>query len=160
MRAETSASISSWTSQRTDSRRKSPPGSSPLRRSSNNAILSSATVRLLSGCWSDNLHGKPTVASSSRPAFYTTPRDSIQGTQKVGMQWRPDSRTVAFLNVFDILHDRGLDSWLQSARQVPPPFDSSGDTGLPFEQVVSRHLAILDANSSIRQFYLSNSRWL
>src|SRR5581483_10221063 len=77
MRAETSASISSWTSQRTDSRRKSPPGSSPLRRSSNNAILSSATVRLLSGCWSDNLHGKPTVASSSRPAFYTTPRDSI-----------------------------------------------------------------------------------
>src|SRR5438094_1922501 len=77
MRSATSASISSWTSQRTDSRRKSVPGSSALRKSPNNAILSSATVCLLSGCWSDNLHGKPTVASSSRPAFYTTPRDSI-----------------------------------------------------------------------------------
>src|SRR5438094_1983940 len=77
MRSATSASISSWTSQRTDSRRKSVPGSSALRKSPNNAILSSATVCLLSRCWSDNLHGKPTVASSSRPASYTTSGDSI-----------------------------------------------------------------------------------
>src|SRR5438874_10004002 len=58
---------------------------------------------------------------------------TIQGTQKVGMQWRPELGTINFLNIFDLLHDQGMDAWLQSVRMVPAPFDTAPDTGLGFE---------------------------
>src|SRR6266571_9573101 len=43
-----------------------------------------------------------------------------QATQKVIMQWRPESSQVAFVNVFDKLHDMGKDSALQQQFGIPP----------------------------------------
>src|SRR5439155_17030680 len=39
-----------------------------------------------------------------------------QATQKSILQWRPDTRTVDFVNVFDELSRVGQDDWLRSAR--------------------------------------------
>jgi cytochrome oxidase assembly protein ShyY1 len=53
----------------------------------------------------------------------------VQATQKVIMQWRPDVNPpqVYFVNVFDKLHDMGLDSTLQQQYQIPPQADPSID---------------------------------
>lgn len=67
----------------------------------------------------------------------------VQAFQKVVFQWRPEVGTVYYVNVIDEMHNRGLDPWLQAVRQTPPPSDWSGDTGLPFGQVISRHVSLL-----------------
>lgn len=85
---------------------------------------------------------------------------TLQGTQKVGLQWRPESGTIAFLNIFDILSDRGHDKWLEETKWVPPPFDTTPDTGLSFEAVKARHLTFLDENKAIKDLFLSNPDWL
>ena len=80
----------------------------------------------------------------------------VQAFQKVVFQWRPDQGgTVAFVNVLDELSAAGRDDWLLQNKQVPPPFDWSGDAGLPFSAVVVRHQALLDQNPAIRQVYFS-----
>lgn len=78
---------------------------------------------------------------------------TVQATQKAILQWSPGDKRVVLANVFDILHERGLDYWLLAKRQIPPPFDTSPDTGLPFGQVVQRHLAFLDISPAIRAWY-------
>ncbi len=80
-----------------------------------------------------------------------------QATQRAILQWMPGANQVARANVFDVLHDRGLDSWLLATRQIPAPFDTSPDTGLPFERVVSRHLTFLDISPAIRARYFSEA---
>jgi hypothetical protein len=81
----------------------------------------------------------------------------VQAFQKVVFQWRPEVGTVYYVNVLDEMHDRGLDPWLLTVRQTPPPADWSGDTGLPFPQVVARHLALLDANPAIAAVYFAET---
>lgn len=76
-----------------------------------------------------------------------------QATQKAILQWRPDLQQVVFTNVFDNLHDQGKDAFLLAVRQVPPPFDTSPDSGLTFGQVRARHLALLDISPAIRAAY-------
>ena len=85
---------------------------------------------------------------------------TAQATQKGILQWMPQENRVVQANVFDILHDRGLDSWLLVKRQIPPPFDSSPDTGLPFQQVIRRHLAFLDVSPAIRARYFADPDYL
>src|SRR5579884_1683063 len=53
---------------------------------------------------------------------------TVQVFQRVVFQWRPESGTVAFVNVFDRLHDLGKDDWLLQTKQTPPPrpFDEIG----------------------------------
>src|SRR5438034_171431 len=80
----------------------------------------------------------------------------IQGLQKVVLQWHPDTRTVAFLNVLDLQHDRGLDDWLLVYRMTPRPFDTSPDSGLSWEAVKQRHWAMLNANAAIRARYFGD----
>jgi hypothetical protein len=80
---------------------------------------------------------------------------TVQAFQKVVFQWRPEARTVFYVNVLDEMHDRGLDPTLQTVRQVPPEADWSSDTGLSFAQVSARHLALLDANPAIAAAYQS-----
>jgi hypothetical protein len=77
---------------------------------------------------------------------------TVQVFQRVVFQWRPESGSVAFVNVFDRLHDLGKDDFLLHARQTPPPraFD---DAGKPWEQVVRTHLAVMDAYPAIRAKY-------
>jgi hypothetical protein len=81
---------------------------------------------------------------------------TVQAMQKYVYQWRPEVPTVYYVNVLDQMHDAGLDSYLLSVRQVPPPADWSGDTGLPFSQVVVRHQALLDTNPAIKAVYFSD----
>ncbi len=80
-----------------------------------------------------------------------------QATQKSILQWMPGTNRVARANVFDILHDRGLDSWLLAARQIPTQSDTSPDTGLPFDQVIKRHLTFLDISPAIKSRYFSDA---
>jgi hypothetical protein len=80
---------------------------------------------------------------------------TVQAFQKVVFQWRPEVGTVYYVNVIDEMSNRGLDPWLQTVRQTPPPADWSGDAGLPFAQVQARHLALLNANPAIAAAYNS-----
>jgi hypothetical protein len=77
---------------------------------------------------------------------------TVQAFQKVVFQWRPEAGTVYYANVLDEMHDAGLDGALQ-AQLVPPPSDWSGDAGLPFNQVVQRHMAVLASNPAIAAAY-------
>lgn len=78
----------------------------------------------------------------------------IQVCQKLVLQFQP-GRGVFFLNTFDLLHDRGFDAYLDSVRSIPPPFDTSADTGLSWAQVVARHQALLNQDAPIRALYFS-----
>jgi Cellulase (glycosyl hydrolase family 5) len=84
----------------------------------------------------------------------------VQAMQKGILQWQPAQHQVALLNTFDRLHLAGQDDWLQSARATPPPFDTTQDSGQPWTVVVAQHLALLDANSSVRARFLAEPDWL
>ncbi|MBI4317471.1 MAG: PQQ-dependent sugar dehydrogenase [Chloroflexi bacterium] len=77
-----------------------------------------------------------------------------QAFQRVVFQWRPESRTVAFVNVFDQMSSAGFDDYLLSVRQVPKPL-LVDDSGKPFQQVVSERLALLEQNQAIRASYFA-----
>jgi hypothetical protein len=79
----------------------------------------------------------------------------IQVNQKLVLQFQP-GRGIFFLNTFDILHDRGFDAFLDSVRDIPPPFDTAPDASLPnFAAVVARHQGFLNADPAIRAVYFS-----
>jgi hypothetical protein len=85
----------------------------------------------------------------------------VQGFQKSVLQWRPDKREFWFLNTFDALHDRGRDDWLEVYRQTPRPADTAADSGLTWERVVARHLAMLDKTPpALKQRFLADPHWL
>jgi hypothetical protein len=85
----------------------------------------------------------------------------VQAFQKSVLQWRPDQKSFAFLNTFDVLHDRGRDDWLQVYRQTPPPLDTAADAGLSWERVVARHLALLEkVPAPLKDQFLADPDWL
>jgi hypothetical protein len=79
----------------------------------------------------------------------------VQAMQKGVFQWRPELGRVAFVNVFDELHERGTDDQLYAERQVPRMAEWSGDAGLPWARVVARHMAMLDGFPRLRTQYAS-----
>lgn len=81
----------------------------------------------------------------------------LQATQKYILQWRPEANQVWFLNIFDLMHDVGLDNWLLTVRQVPPPESTAGDAGLSWDQVQARHWTMLDRNPAIQAAYWADS---
>lgn len=86
---------------------------------------------------------------------------TVQAFQKAVLQWRPEQKSFAFLNTFDVLHDRGRDDWLQTYRQTPPPADTSADAGLPFDRVQARHVAMLDkVPPPLKAAFLADPNWL
>ncbi len=85
----------------------------------------------------------------------------VQAFQKAVLQWRPDQKTFAFLNTFDVLHERGRDEWLEIYRQTPRPLDTAPDAGLTWERVVARHEAMLDkAPAPLKERFLADPQWL
>jgi hypothetical protein len=85
----------------------------------------------------------------------------VQAFQKSVLQWRPEQKAFAFLNTFDVLHDRGRDGWLQVYRQTPPPQDTAADAGLPFDKVMARHTALLDkVPAALKSQFLADPDWL
>jgi hypothetical protein len=79
-----------------------------------------------------------------------------QVMQKEVFQWQPATNSVAFFNVFDVLHDQGFDAWLDATQQIPPPFDTSPDTGLAWNRVVARHEQLLNRVPAIRSRYFAD----
>lgn len=78
-----------------------------------------------------------------------------QAMQRVVFQWRPETRSVAFVNVFDLMTDAGRDDWLRTVRSVPRPLPAGFDAGKTPEQVQQDRLALLDDNPAIREGYFA-----
>lgn len=79
---------------------------------------------------------------------------TVQATQKVILQWRPEIRQVYFINVFDKLHDMGMDNVLQATYQIPPQLDTSFDAGkTTFDQISKARLALLNNDLAIAARY-------
>ncbi|MCL4544202.1 MAG: M23 family metallopeptidase [Chloroflexi bacterium] len=83
-----------------------------------------------------------------------------QPFQKAVLQWDAATQSFNFLNVLDILHDDGDDAWLQAYDQIPPPLSTAPDAGLNWSQIVRRHLALLDSNPTLQQYFLNTPDWL
>ena len=83
-----------------------------------------------------------------------------QAFQKAILQWQPESQSMNFLNIFDELSAAGRDTELRDTMLTPPSRDWSGDVGLPWEDVVQRHLALLDENPAIRNKFRADPDWL
>ena len=81
----------------------------------------------------------------------------VQAFQKAILQWRPETGHVAFVNIFDLLHSAGKDSFLQQVRQTPPPLDTSSDTGKSWPHIVAAHQALLDQNAAIKAAYFADA---
>ncbi|MCL4508376.1 MAG: hypothetical protein M1296_02490 [Chloroflexi bacterium] len=82
---------------------------------------------------------------------------TVQATQKVIMQWRPTTQTVDFVNVFDELHDLGLDAQLQAQYQIPPQLSRSFDNGkATFQQIEQGRLALLTSDLKIQSAFFGN----
>ena len=64
------------------------------------------------------------------------------------------------VNVLDDLNGRGVDRFLDFFRQVPPAADTEADAGLSWDEVVARHVGILDAYPVMKDLYLSDPAWL
>ncbi len=79
---------------------------------------------------------------------------TVQVTQRGVLQWRPESRRVEIVNVYDRLHDLGKDAWLQTAHNLPAMADWSSDTGKGWEQVQANHLDVLRLSAPLREAYL------
>lgn len=75
--------------------------------------------------------------------------------QKAVFQWRPETGEAYFVNVFDVLHDRGFDDFLLNTRSTPRQIDPSFDAGKSPSQVVADRLALLDANPAMRAVFNS-----
>ncbi|HEY3063518.1 MAG TPA: hypothetical protein VGL99_31485 [Chloroflexota bacterium] len=83
-----------------------------------------------------------------------------QAFQKLALQWRPDTEEALPVNVLDELSQRGTDVWLERTRQVPLGDSAVEDLGLPWDDVVSRHLALLDAYPALHEVYLNDPQAL
>src|SRR5947209_13147911 len=66
-----------------------------------------------------------------------------QLTQKAVLQWRPDTGTVDFVNVFDDLAATGKNDWLTAARSIPGPLTPDFDAGLTWPQIVKHRVSLL-----------------
>ena len=84
---------------------------------------------------------------------------TVQATQKVLLQWRPEVHRVYFVNVFDVLHDKGLDPVLQATYQIPPQLAPAFDAGKPTFDAISRaRLALLNDDLPIAARYYDGRR--
>ncbi len=88
---------------------------------------------------------------SSRFLWDGTP---TQAFQKVVLQGRPGEAVVP-ANLFDALHDRGLDTWLLTHARVPPPVDPAADTAATWDELARARQSLLDASPPIRDRYLA-----
>ncbi len=75
----------------------------------------------------------------------------VQVFQRGIAQWRPEVGQVYFVNIFDRLHDAGLDSWLRRAWQIPRQMVFDDPAGA--DEVARARLALLDASPALREAY-------
>jgi hypothetical protein len=80
-----------------------------------------------------------------------------QAFQKAILQWRPDSQSVAFVNIFDELHGAGYDERLEEVRQVPTQLPDGWDGAIPFAEVVVKRQGLLEERPALRNAYFAAS---
>ncbi len=96
--------------------------------------------------------GYPISQRFKRDGFIT------QSFQKAVLQWRPESNSAAFVNVFDELHNRGLDQQLLQARQTPFQLPEGWEgANVPFQQAVTLRQALLNPRPALRSAYFAVS---
>src|SRR5688500_14867781 len=78
-----------------------------------------------------------------------------QAMQKAVLQWRPESKSVAFVNVFDDLGTAGKDQFLLDVRQTPKATPFPAEAGKPFDEVVKIRQAALDARPAMKALYFA-----
>lgn len=78
-----------------------------------------------------------------------------QAFQKGIMQWRPDTRQVALVNIFDDLHHAGFDETLLEHYQTPRPLPDDWDNGRTFAEAVQRRQALLATRPALQRAYFS-----
>ena len=81
-----------------------------------------------------------------------------QVMQKAVFQWRPEEGATAFVNVFDDLHRLGFDRELGD--QLVPEQESFNEAGLPWEEILSKRIALLDEEPLLRRVYLAEGDYL
>jgi len=72
-----------------------------------------------------------------------------------------DQKSFAFLNTFDVLHERGHDDWLEVYRQTPRPLDTTPDAGLTWDKW-SRGTwrCSTKAPSALKDRFFADADWL
>jgi len=73
--------------------------------------------------------------------------------QKLALQWRSELGAAVPINTLDELNQTAPSTWLQSNRQVPMAPDGSSEIGMPWDDVVSQHMALLNGYPALRAFY-------
>ena len=94
--------------------------------------------------------GYPISIRYKRDGFIT------QAFQKAILQWRADTETVAFKNIFDELSKQGLDERLFDSRQTPNPLPAGWDGDIPFDEVIQKRQALL-TRPALRAAYFAAS---
>lgn len=84
---------------------------------------------------------------------------TVQAFQKLVLQWRPDTKEIAFVNIFDELNLAGKDRWLRDVRSTPERI-SLDENGKTWDQIVAGRIALLDANPAIKAQYLRTPDYL
>jgi len=79
----------------------------------------------------------------------------VQATANVVMQWHPSDKKVYFLNLLQVLHDRGDDAWLLKRAGIPPTQATpASEQGQTFDQIARARLTTLkQQNAAIWGLY-------
>lgn len=80
-----------------------------------------------------------------------------QATQRALLQWDGSTGQMVFANVVDAMHDAGYDEFLRLRFQVPPLNANGADDGLSWDQIVARHMALLDLDPAARDRYFADT---
>ncbi len=64
----------------------------------------------------------------------------VQVFQRFVLQWRADRNEAVVVNVFDELHAKGYDTYLNDVHYVPPPFGMQVDQDLSYQEVLRLHV--------------------
>ena len=82
---------------------------------------------------------------------------TFQAFQKVILQWDPGAGRMRYYNTLDALANRYPDVQLPN---VPPHQVLETEPGADFAAVVGAHLAILDENAALKEWFLREPAWL
>jgi sortase (surface protein transpeptidase) len=87
---------------------------------------------------------------------YTHDGFITQAFQKGIMQWRADTGTVALVNIFDDLHNRGVDQTLLERRQTPLPLPDGWDGRASTTVITQNRQALLNSRPALRSSYFAS----
>jgi hypothetical protein len=84
----------------------------------------------------------------------------VQVMQRAVLQWIGDPSgtggRAAQMNILDELNSFGFDDYLHTNLRVPRTFDNAADEGLSMDEVIVRHIGLLDDNALTRAAYMAN----